>query len=710
MEESAKGIDFLNSPHESLGKDMASIQHCDIKPENIMLTGNSVMICDFGVARVLADPQVAATGTSMAGSPAYMAPESIARKPCVTTDQYALAITYYELRTGKLPFQSETWADVFDAHRSGNLDLSSIPAAEQEVIRKATSVNPTDRYPSTVAMVRALRRVIEHDQPVAASGGKKWVYPILAVAAMAVAIGLTAYVLTAIKQGDGQQTGGTEPQDVLRQITLHVQPSDAEVLVDGTSQELDASGNVDLRRAPDETIEVVVRKPPEYKEVREEVPVSSITDAPYEIRLVRSPDHTASAYADRAWQQLTGGPLTSSLLDDAADEYQRALELEASTYATVPPVDRILGTEEGQGGLVIRALAWNDQRRWLATRGASGRLMLWKLQDEEVPGQMVDGHAGIINLAMGGDFVATANLSETITVSQLGESGRPGPPREIDELGGFELAITADGQRLVAGDNAGTVRVLDLSTLTQGGKPRTLGQHNESVTALILTPDGRYAVTAGFDDRVIKWDLDEARRPSQQLGQAEGDVVCLAVCPDGRNVAYAGEAQREGRFYVTAVDLETNMAEPLSLEHSESISALAFDKSGRWLASGSRNGDVQVWSRQARTLAVPQGRHEQAVRCLAFCPLEGWLVTGGEDGNVGLWNVASTSAAPMFMPGRNGRVVSVVVTDKWIIAGCENGRTLLWDLRRCLLVKQAADRLGIELAPSMANPGAIIKT
>ena len=50
MEEAAKAIDFLNTQRHDLGDGPVAIQHCDIKPANIMLTGGSVMICDFGVA------------------------------------------------------------------------------------------------------------------------------------------------------------------------------------------------------------------------------------------------------------------------------------------------------------------------------------------------------------------------------------------------------------------------------------------------------------------------------------------------------------------------------------------------------------------------------------------------------------------------------------------------------------------------------------
>ena len=210
MEEAAKGIDFLNSARHDLGEGPTAVQHCDIKPANIMLTGDSVMICDFGVARFLSEGRAAVTGTSMAGSPAYMAPECIRSKPSSTSDQYSLAVTYVELRTGRLPFRSHSHMDVLQAHCTGDLDLSALNAGEQEVIRKATSVEPSDRYGSSSDMVRDLRRSLDTSEPPPAP--RRSLAALIAVLAVCV-LGLSLLLVRLREQGrpDAPSDGAQDP-------------------------------------------------------------------------------------------------------------------------------------------------------------------------------------------------------------------------------------------------------------------------------------------------------------------------------------------------------------------------------------------------------------------------------------------------------------------------------------------------------------------
>ncbi|MEX2186340.1 MAG: serine/threonine-protein kinase [Pirellulales bacterium] len=159
MRDAAKGLDFLNAPRHDLGAGPVGIQHCDVKPQNILLMGDSASVCDFGLARVLGESH---TTSAMAGSPAYMAPECIeGAQPSDATDQYSLAISYVELRTGNLPFRELNYGDVLHAHLTGGLKLDALAEPERQVIVRATSRNPANRFPSCVALVKALRRAIE---------------------------------------------------------------------------------------------------------------------------------------------------------------------------------------------------------------------------------------------------------------------------------------------------------------------------------------------------------------------------------------------------------------------------------------------------------------------------------------------------------------------------------------------------------------------
>ena len=160
MQDSAKGLDFLNQPQHDLGEGLVAIQHCDVKPANIVTIGNSAVICDFGLARILSRHQ--ATGTSVAGTPAYMAPEAINGKPGTNSDQYSLAITYYQLRTGRLPADGKSIWEIMDKHRSGRLNFDAVSPAERDVLQVATKVDHGSRYPSCVAMVDAMRDAVRN--------------------------------------------------------------------------------------------------------------------------------------------------------------------------------------------------------------------------------------------------------------------------------------------------------------------------------------------------------------------------------------------------------------------------------------------------------------------------------------------------------------------------------------------------------------------
>ncbi|PSB31913.1 serine/threonine-protein kinase [Stenomitos frigidus] len=145
-----------------LGLDHAhsrGIVHCDIKPENILLTlqadGWTARVSDFGIAHLHQESLGDASGNT--GSPAYMAPERFYGQYSVKSDLYAVGIMLFELLAGHRPF-SGVPAAMMSAHLNQPVKIpATIPTALQAVILTALQKLPARRFQSAAQMVAAVQ-------------------------------------------------------------------------------------------------------------------------------------------------------------------------------------------------------------------------------------------------------------------------------------------------------------------------------------------------------------------------------------------------------------------------------------------------------------------------------------------------------------------------------------------------------------------------
>ena len=137
------------------------IQHRDIKPQNLLISGGSVKVGDYGLARSV---HTDATGHSGGLTFAYAAPECFAGTTSRRSDQYSLAITYCQLRGGRLPFEGSP-IEMMMGHRKREPDLSMLSAEERPAVAKALSKQPRDRWSSCRKFIGTLVKataVIRH--------------------------------------------------------------------------------------------------------------------------------------------------------------------------------------------------------------------------------------------------------------------------------------------------------------------------------------------------------------------------------------------------------------------------------------------------------------------------------------------------------------------------------------------------------------------
>jgi serine/threonine protein kinase len=144
LSQAAAVLDFLNARRHTVGGLRVGVQHCDVKPSNLLLFGDRVKLADFGLASVTTGADAV---HRRAGTLAYAAPEVFQGRLSDWTDQYALAVTYCELRGGRLPFP-----DTPDRFVSGYVrptpDLEMLPEAERPIVTRALARTPPDRWPS----------------------------------------------------------------------------------------------------------------------------------------------------------------------------------------------------------------------------------------------------------------------------------------------------------------------------------------------------------------------------------------------------------------------------------------------------------------------------------------------------------------------------------------------------------------------------------
>jgi tetratricopeptide (TPR) repeat protein len=142
------------------------VVHRDVKPENVMLGGDYVLLADFGVAKAIeptGDPLLTIAG-GIVGTPAYMAPEQVGAEPTLDhrADLYALGVVAYELLVGEPPFTGLELGPLLIAHATREpVPLSArrpdVPVALAEIVARCLRKEPGERWSSADALSHALR-------------------------------------------------------------------------------------------------------------------------------------------------------------------------------------------------------------------------------------------------------------------------------------------------------------------------------------------------------------------------------------------------------------------------------------------------------------------------------------------------------------------------------------------------------------------------
>ena len=151
-----------------------NIVHRDIKPANLMITTKGVVkIADFGISKIAGEHGLTMTGTAV-GTPAYCSPEQgRGDKVDARADIYSLGVVFYELLTGRKPFDGTTANALIYQHNYAEPTLitalrAEVPDAYQAVALKCLQKDPAKRYQDAAELVGDLERVRAGSAPMTA--------------------------------------------------------------------------------------------------------------------------------------------------------------------------------------------------------------------------------------------------------------------------------------------------------------------------------------------------------------------------------------------------------------------------------------------------------------------------------------------------------------------------------------------------------------
>jgi serine/threonine-protein kinase len=123
--------------------------HRDLRPANVLVSEQQVAkVADFGTSRFL---EIAAHGTTVIGSPPYMAPEQFHGKAVFASDVYSLGVTMYQMLTGVLPYDTPAPGDLEKLMTGAlvsppRLKNPAIPKAISDIVLRAMAPDVAARY------------------------------------------------------------------------------------------------------------------------------------------------------------------------------------------------------------------------------------------------------------------------------------------------------------------------------------------------------------------------------------------------------------------------------------------------------------------------------------------------------------------------------------------------------------------------------------
>lgn len=571
------------------------IVHRDLKPDNILLTvDNQPMLSDFSITRLVEEEETREmTGTNVGlGSPFYMSPEQgKGLRLDYRVDIYALGIIFFELVTGRKPFEAENNMEVVIQQvtlppphpRTFALDL---PETVDEIILTAMAKDPDARYQSMSEFINAVRQAKEKRTT---KKERRWhripIWQVLTAAAL----------LVLLLTGVGALWYFKKPVSALpvSNATMTVTPM--------------ASATV-------EKVLEITRTPPKAAEPPPTVKPTEIAKTPTAVV-----DETGFQFS--AYPKLQGTALPSLAGPITAENASKMVEImrlgrPANNAIIWSPDEQsiYMGTESGiyifpiSGSyaqyiidvhVAINSLAISPDGNLLAAGAKNGTVLLFKARTGERLFELA-GHTNMVtalNFSPDGLWLVSASKDSIAKVWNVDDG------TEMLILKGHGASIndaefTPDGQFIVTGSEDYSIRVWNSSSGEQAAKLDLNGLVND----IDVNHDGTMVAAAMIDPRVELWSLETNRRLYTLKDKSLLTTVYgIGFSPNSHFLAAASGEGQVRIFNTHNGELETSLRVAGTDKDPIASTAVRFSLNGNQLLVETADGALTLWDQKRQS-------------------------------------------------------------------------------------------------------------
>jgi len=317
----------------------------------------------------------------------------------------------------------------------------------------------------------------------------------------------------------------------------------------------------------------------------------------------------------------------------------------------------------------------------------------------------LQGHtAGILSVSYNPDGSQLASGSRDSTVkiwdvetgTQLLSLAHSDAVKHVD--------YSPDGTKVVSSSSDTLVYIWNA---TSGGIIRTLPGHTGNVYSVKYSPDGSRICSSASDGTVKLWNASTGNEIWSVTAHSGWGISEASFSPDGTRIVTASDEGTAKVLNVTSGNSILTL--DAATEDLPYVWNVAYSPDGSLIATGlgqifGTTGAVKVWGAQTGGLLYTLEGHTSGVNSVAFDPSGKYLASGAEDNTIILWSIGSGQPALLFTnTGHRGyaRAVEFSPNGKYLASGSEDAIVKVWDVSS--IVNDSASPLGTP-EPSTAPP------